>query len=137
MKYLVILPFLLAIICGVISHSADAAPLIQRPAHYNYTDTVSHCGYVRADQKNYARHPRNVEIIQRKLTQMGYHVGYTGVDGVYGSRTRAAMRAFQKDYDLPASGKATGDTVEKLAYYSHPNANVRRCHYEAHLNLVR
>ncbi|MGE3142138.1 MAG: lytic murein transglycosylase [Hyphomonadaceae bacterium] len=46
-----------------------------------------------------------VRDLQRRLTRLGYHTN--GVDGVIGSRTRAAIRAFERDHDLPVTGRAT------------------------------
>ncbi len=45
------------------------------------------------------------EELQRKLNAMGYDAG--AVDGILGARTRAALRMFQKDMNMPADGFAT------------------------------
>lgn len=45
------------------------------------------------------------ERMQRLLTAKGYDTG--GVDGIVGPRTRAALRAFQRDQGLPPDGFAT------------------------------
>ncbi len=42
------------------------------------------------------------EALQRALAQLGYDPGV--VDGIVGARTRAALRLFQRDADLPADG---------------------------------
>lgn len=43
-----------------------------------------------------------VKEAQQKLTDLGYDLGL--VDGIYGRKTRDAVRRFQSDYDLPVSG---------------------------------
>ena len=40
--------------------------------------------------------------MQQRLADLGYDPG--PVDGVVGARTRAAIRAFQKDNELPETG---------------------------------
>ena len=45
-----------------------------------------------------------VKDMQRMLSNAGYSVGSTGVDGKYGPRTARAVRAFKKDYKLPGDG---------------------------------
>lgn len=45
-----------------------------------------------------------VKDMQRMLSNAGYTVGSTGVDGKYGPRTARAVRAFKKDYQLPGDG---------------------------------
>lgn len=46
----------------------------------------------------------DVSTMQTYLTALGYHCGDKGVDGVFGLDTRAAVRAFQKDYNLKIDG---------------------------------
>lgn len=46
----------------------------------------------------------DVSTMQTYLTALGYHCGDKGVDGVFGVDTRAAVRAFQKDYNLKVDG---------------------------------
>ncbi len=50
--------------------------------------------------------------IQKRLTELGYEPGPT--DGVMGERTKKAIMMFQKDNNLPASGKIDNDTIHKL-----------------------
>jgi membrane-bound lytic murein transglycosylase B len=50
--------------------------------------------------------------LQQRLTQLGFKVGET--DGVIGSRTRAAIRAYQVSAQLPADGYPSLPLLEKL-----------------------
>jgi len=68
-----------------------------------------------------------VRIIQSKLMAMGYSVGNTGIDGLYGPMTKGAIKRFQDDYGIQANGYVGGETATLLAYASHPSANVHRC----------
>jgi peptidoglycan hydrolase-like protein with peptidoglycan-binding domain len=45
-----------------------------------------------------------VRQLQSNLEEIGYTVGSTGVDGKYGPRTTAAVRAFKKDYNVDGAG---------------------------------
>ncbi len=53
-----------------------------------------------------------VRRIQQKLKQLGYYSG--SVDGIYGSRTRAAVQAFQKNCGITADGVAGPTTLRYL-----------------------
>lgn len=52
-----------------------------------------------------------VAAVQELLTDRGYR---TTVDGVYGPRTAASVRAFQRDRRLTATGSMTAGTYERL-----------------------
>lgn len=41
-----------------------------------------------------------VSDMQRKLEELGYSVGNTGIDGKYGPRTQRAVTAFKTDFDI-------------------------------------
>lgn len=90
---------------------------------------LAHCGMLPAGAatNDYTARERNVRIIQRKLTQLGYDVGTPGVDGRYGKFTKGATASFQGDYSLKQDTKIGRETAIMLAYASHPSANVRRC----------
>jgi hypothetical protein len=53
-----------------------------------------------------------VKQLQQQLTELGYDVGL--VDGVYGNRTRGAVRRFQLDNDLPPTGKVDEATWQAV-----------------------
>jgi peptidoglycan hydrolase-like protein with peptidoglycan-binding domain len=52
-----------------------------------------------------------VAAVQELLTDRGYR---TTVDGIYGPRTAASVRAFQRDHRLTATGAMTAETYERL-----------------------
>jgi peptidoglycan hydrolase-like protein with peptidoglycan-binding domain len=57
-----------------------------------------------------------VKKLQARLQELGYSVGSTGVDGKYGPRTTAAVRAFKKDNRIPGDGLSmSADDLQKLA----------------------
>lgn len=56
--------------------------------------------------------------IQRALIQNGYAPG--PADGVEGPRTRAAIRAFQRDAGLPQTGRASRELLESLRLAAPP-----------------
>ena len=53
-----------------------------------------------------------VEDLQKALNAAGYDVG--GVDGVYGDKTSAAVKQYQKDHGLAVDGIAGKDTLGSL-----------------------
>lgn len=59
-----------------------------------------------------------VKNVQRKLEDLGYSVGSTGIDGKYGPRTSRAVSAFKRDNRLQDAdqGKSlSADDIEKLS----------------------
>ena len=54
----------------------------------------------------------DVKDLQTKLKKLGYYDAY--VDGDYGDTTVAALKAFQKKYNLTADGIAGKETLKKL-----------------------
>lgn len=69
----------------------------------------------RADAASYKRGSTGsvVSEIQQKLKDWGYYSA--DVDGVYGSRTEAAVLLFQQKNGLAADGKAGAETPAALA----------------------
>ena len=61
-----------------------------------------------------------VSQIQTKLKNWGYYAG--DVDGIYGSATERAVRAFQRKNGLTADGKAGAQTLEALGLPAHSAA---------------
>ncbi|MFC3229839.1 peptidoglycan-binding protein [Marinibaculum pumilum] len=53
-----------------------------------------------------------MRLVQQRLNTLGYDAG--PVDGLYGTATRAAILAFQRDNDLAATGDATADLLSAL-----------------------
>ena len=53
-----------------------------------------------------------VREVQQTLLDSGYYPG--SIDGILGSRTRAAIRYYQKDENLPVTGRLNADTVRRL-----------------------
>jgi hypothetical protein len=51
-----------------------------------------------------------VRDLQRILSRLGYRPG--AADGRIGERTRAAIRAFERDRDMPVTGRATARVLE-------------------------
>ena len=62
-----------------------------------------------------------VRQIQTKLKSWGYYSG--AVDGVYGSATEAAVRAFQKKNGLTVDGKAGPQTLQAMGIAAGTAAN--------------
>lgn len=60
----------------------------------------------------------DVEKLQQALIKAGYDVGKAGADGVYGSKTAAAVKQYQKDNGLAVDGIAGNNTMGSL--YSTP-----------------
>ena len=56
----------------------------------------------------------NVTSLQRELQGLGYNVGSTGADGIYGQNTAAAVRNFQRDYGLQVDGIVGDQTMSAL-----------------------
>ena len=63
----------------------------------------------------------DVKDLQTKLKKLGYYDAY--VDGSYGDTTAAAVKAFQKKYNLTADGIAGKETLKKLdSVYENANS---------------
>jgi len=56
----------------------------------------------------------DVRKLQKALIMLGYSVGSSGADGVYGSSTESAIKKFQTDKGLTATGIADQDTIKTL-----------------------
>jgi hypothetical protein len=55
-----------------------------------------------------------VKKLQETLTSLGYSVGSTGADGIYGKATAAAVKQYQKDNGLSVDGIAGKNTLGSL-----------------------
>lgn len=67
-------------------------------------------------QVSYGSKGYSVKICQQKLKALGYNLGWYGVDGVYGSYTRSAVRAFQKNVGIAVDGVCGPHTFGWLFY---------------------
>jgi peptidoglycan hydrolase-like protein with peptidoglycan-binding domain len=56
----------------------------------------------------------DVKKLQKTLQSLGYDVGKTGADGIYGSKTAAAVKQYQKDNGLAVDGIAGKNTLGSL-----------------------
>ena len=56
----------------------------------------------------------DVRYLQQTLSNMGYDIGETGVDGIYGSQTARAVADFQNDYNLQVDGVVGRQTMGAL-----------------------
>jgi len=54
----------------------------------------------------------DVRGVQQTLNDIGYWPG--PIDGILGSRTRAAIRQYQRDENLPVTGRLDADTARKV-----------------------
>jgi len=55
-----------------------------------------------------------VTDLQRRLRLLGYDMGVTGVDGIFGTRTMDAVKRFQQDRELRVSGIVDHETWQEL-----------------------
>jgi N-acetylmuramoyl-L-alanine amidase len=56
----------------------------------------------------------NVSDLQRRLKLLGYNLGSTGVDGIFGQQTEDAVKKFQQDRALLASGVVDQETWNEV-----------------------
>ncbi len=56
--------------------------------------------------------PSRTRVLQRLLNQMGYNAG--PADGIFGRKTRAAIRLYQEGADLPVTGNVTDALVARI-----------------------
>lgn len=127
MKYIMILPIVLATVCGVIAEANAGS------GYGTYVQTVHHCGVLPDGNRTLKRHPRNIAILQEKLESLGYNVGPPGIDGIYGRYTKRAMRHFKDDYNMPVNNRLDGQAIAVVGYATHASPNVRRCKSPAQL----
>ncbi|MET7733400.1 protein kinase [Streptomyces sp. NPDC005402] len=81
------------------SAGTDTAPRLSECTYYNGN------GRTRLGDSG-----KRVQQVQCLLTERGYSVGSTGVDGEFGSGTESAVRAFQNERGLNADGVVAHDT---------------------------
>ena len=64
-------------------------------------------------------------LVQRGLASLGFDVGFA--DGVFGRRTRDAIRAYQAEKGLAETGYLTGELFEALAALGEAGKKFRDC----------
>lgn len=94
---------------AAVANDDEVADLIRsaEPATATRSTKVSTESQVDADVS-----PETVMKIQRALSRFAY--AQVKVDGVAGEATKAAIRAFEKNYNLPVTGKPSERIVKKL-----------------------
>lgn len=55
-----------------------------------------------------------IKDIQQRLIDLGYDLGKSGADGVFGLNTEKGFQKFQGDFNLPQTGLATGPTLDAI-----------------------
>lgn len=87
---------------------ARVAAMIGEDTTVRPTWEEMHRDTVRKGAKSHA-----VAELQGILIALGYDLGKTGADGIFGTETRSAVRAFQSDHELTPDGVAGPDTWKK------------------------
>ncbi len=64
-----------------------------------------------------ARGSSPIVVAQEALRQLGYDPGPS--DGIAGPKTRAAVRAFEREHELPETGRITPELIEKITEVWH------------------
>lgn len=118
----IILCALLLIIISLVANKAPDA-LSQTASKEDAVETLS----------KYGSTGEEVRKIQKKLKELGYSVG--SVDGIYGSRTKNAVIAFQKHCGITADGIAGPKTLLYLGLGSSSDSSSGK-YTAADLNLL-
>lgn len=63
-----------------------------------------------------------VQTLQQDLQSLGYDIGFSGADGVFGTGTEAAVMAFQLDAGVPTTGVVEQDTWDAISAKLGPTA---------------
>ena len=88
-----------AVVCALLLSSQSPA-LAAHHKHKHHTSSHK------------SSHVNQAQVAQRHLINLGYLTGRA--DGVMGSKTVKAIKAFQRDHNLPANGKLTTPTYNRL-----------------------
>lgn len=97
----VILTAMLVLAAGLLAEPAGAA-MFDSQSSYRSGSGIS-MGRLNRD---------DIIMVQQRLADRGYYRG--SVDGIYGPQTAHAVRAFQEDNGLTASGRLTSATLDEL-----------------------
>ena len=80
-----------------------------------YEGTVQPVEYTIGDRVlKYGCEGSDVKVLQELLLKLGYDLGSWGCDGDFGDCTELALKAFQKDAKLDATGECDKDTLTAL-----------------------
>ncbi len=82
----------------------------------------------------YGSRGNEVIQIQTKLKRWGYYNG--NIDGIYGSKTVAAVKWFQRKNGLTADGIAGSKTLAAMGIYNSSNTNSSTTNSSTDLNLL-
>ena len=70
--------------------------------------------FAQSDERGIANNPEQrtaIRQLQQKLIDLDYDLGPMGADGIYGRRTREAIRAYQQANNLTVDGDAGPETI--------------------------
>lgn len=94
-------------------HVYRSEPVYQREVHVYRSEPVYERRYETRYEAEPRRYYRPIEVdVQRALARRGYYNG--PIDGDLGPGTRAAIRAYQYDHDLPVSGRIDRYLIDAL-----------------------
>lgn len=125
-------PIILAFLAAATAQAAELPrDIIGGP---DGAQTIAHCGYLATQNVIYTGSPVTTRIVQGKLQALGFNPGT--IDGVYGKRSKDAVRRFQSEYGLAADGVVGAQTAQRLAYFTHSRPNVQRCWREARVDAT-
>lgn len=88
--------------------------------------TIHHCGMLNATPGHYTESPVTTEIVKHKLHQLGFLKATSS--GNMHKADKRAVQAFQADQGIQVDGIVGPETAQRLAYATHPSANVHRCY---------
>ena len=93
-----------------------------RGFYLSHTNSVAESGSESVQTlSKYGSRGEETKKVQQKLKNLGYYT-YT-VDGIFGSRTQTAVKAFQRDYGLTVDGIVGPKTLKALGLSSSTSAN--------------
>ena len=116
-----------------------------QPQQHQILDTDRRNRYIHANEQQQQRHHtqdtsrRNsyghsldtdsIRLIQRALYSLGYNPG--PIDGVFGSRTRSAIRAYQQAHQLTQTGQPTTALMDHLQEQLQTALNTNQARYSS------
>jgi hypothetical protein len=95
------------------SGSGYGYPAYTDGGYSNESGSEADPGY---DERNGYNNQSVVARVQERLARAGYYKG--SADGVQGSRTHYAIRAYQRDHNLPVNGRIGDELLEELGFGS-------------------